>query len=109
VDLPGSQGPHRLIQEGAKLVHEVEDVLEELPLPGGILNVRSPARPVQDLSLEEEKLFALLTDQPVLVDDLTTQSGLQPSETLALLFSLEMKGFVQQLSGKRFTRKSLAT
>jgi DNA processing protein len=105
VDHPGSQGPHRLIQEGAKLVQEVEDILEELHLPGRMLDVPSTARPVQDLSPEEEKLFTLLTDQPIPVDHLITQTGLLPSETLALLFSLEMKGLVQQLSGKRFARK----
>lgn len=105
IDYPGSQGPHSLIQEGAKLVQEVEDILEELPLPGGVVDVRSPAKPVQNLSPEEEKLLALLTDQPAPVDHLITQSGLQPSKTLALLFSLEMKGLVQQLSGKRFAKK----
>ena len=31
IDSPTSTGPHRLIQEGAKLVQDVEDILNELP------------------------------------------------------------------------------
>jgi predicted Rossmann fold nucleotide-binding protein DprA/Smf involved in DNA uptake len=39
------------------------------------------------------------------VDKLIAQSGYQASEILSLLLSLEMKGLVQQLSGKRFIRR----
>ncbi len=43
IDSPTSTGPHRLIQEGAKLVQDVDDILAELPrfAPGS----RSPVRP----------------------------------------------------------------
>ncbi len=30
IDLPGSVGPHRWIQQGAKLIREASDILEEL-------------------------------------------------------------------------------
>jgi DNA processing protein len=105
IEAPGSQGPHYLIQEGAKLVQKVEDILEELPVPGRVVDVKSHAQPVTDLSDEEGKLLALVTDQPVPVDNLIAQSGCQAAEILSLLLSLEMKGLVQQLSGKRFVRR----
>jgi len=105
IDAPGSQGTHCLIQEGAKLVQKVEDILEELPVSGKVVDVKSPAQSMTDLSAEEGKLLALVTDQPVPVDNLIAQSGYQASETLSLLLSLEMKGLVQQLSGKRFVRR----
>lgn len=105
IDYPGSQGPHLLIQEGAKLVQDVEDILEELQVPGRPLPREMPGEPGHDLSTEEKKLLDILTDQPAPVDHLILRSGFQPSETLALLFSLELKGFIQQLSGKRFVRK----
>ncbi len=105
IDLPGREGPHQLIQEGAKLVHGVQDILEELPLTENVTPVMPTTEPAEDLSPEEQRLFALLTDQPALVNDLIAQSGLPPSETLTLLSSLELKGLVQQLAGKRFARQ----
>jgi len=102
IDQPRSQGPHRLIQEGAKLVQSVEDILEELPLPKETPLMNHVARPMEDLTLAEQKILDLMTDQPASVDDLIARSGLQPQEMLALLLSLEMKGRVQQLAGQRF-------
>jgi DNA processing protein len=105
IDQPGSRGTHRLIQEGAKLVEDVEDILEELP-PSGIQRYGpGPAQPEEDLSEDESKILFLLTDQPVPVDDLISRSALLPSQVLAVLFSLEMKGLAQQFSGKQFVRK----
>jgi DNA processing protein len=105
INLPGTRGPHRLIQEGAKLVWRVDDILEEFPLPGKLVSREPSAEPALDVTADEGQILALLTDCPVPVDDLIDRSGLRPAEVLAALFSLEMKGIARQLSGKRFVRK----
>lgn len=105
IDFAGSQGPHHLIQDGAKLVRNVQDILDELSVPGRAEHAGLPVRSMPSLSADEQKLLDVVTDQPAAVDDLIARSGLQPAETLVLLLSLEMKGLVQQFSGKKFVRK----
>ena len=39
-----------------------------------------------------------------LMDDIVERSGLSSSEVLAALFSLEMKGSIQQAPGKQFSK-----
>ena len=43
IDLPGSIGPHRWIQQGAKLIREAADILEELT---GYRSVPAPESPI---------------------------------------------------------------
>ena len=108
-----SRGTNRLIQRGhAKLVMDVEDVLEELPA----VTVEEPdevdANTVvtgggpdpNDLSGNEKVLYDALSDTPVHVDALCEETGLDPSEALPTLLKLEFKGLVRQLAGKQFRR-----
>jgi len=107
IDHPGSLGPHRLIQDGAKLVTGVEDIFEEIP------QLRQAAdepkkgtggHPEVILTPPEGQLFEALTDDPAAVDELIGRLRWEPSRLLAVLFSLEVKGLVRQLAGKRFIR-----
>jgi predicted Rossmann fold nucleotide-binding protein DprA/Smf involved in DNA uptake len=38
------------------------------------------------------------------IDDLVERSGLNSSEVLATLFTLDMKGIIRQLPGKQFSK-----
>ncbi|PSQ74995.1 MAG: DNA-protecting protein DprA [Bacteroidetes bacterium QH_6_63_17] len=91
-----SRGTNRLIQRGhAKLVMEVEDLLEELPdvtvtdpeeVDAETVSAGAGPDP-EDLSGDEEVLYSALSDTPIHVD-----------------VELEFKGFVRQLAGKQFRR-----
>jgi DNA processing protein len=105
IDQPHSRGPHHLIQEGAKLVRCVEDIVEEIPQLRGAASAGPDNEPEPDVSPQEKELLNLLTDEPVPVDQIIGRTGRGPSEVLSLLLSLEMKGLAQQLAGKRFVRK----
>lgn len=101
-------GTNRLIKEGkAKLTETVDDILVELAprlrslLPPGTLKKETPA---PDISLFEKKLYDLLGDDGMHIDDLASRSGFSPPEALVHLLALEFKGAVKQLPGKVFLK-----
>jgi len=98
-----SAGPNRLIQNGyAKLVQDVDDILEELdvdlPLNDGTNTAFDPA----PLTLEEEALCRAMDTEARHIDRICLESGLDPSTALAHLLNLEFKGMVRQLAGMQF-------
>jgi DNA processing protein len=113
VTQPVSFAPNQLIRQGAKLVTNGEDVIEDLPTPGRAALVRAEAPEAEQRNLlaaaclnsSEKKIYELLsTDKPVHIDDIMERSGLNSSDVLATLFDLEMKGIVRQLPGKQFAK-----
>jgi len=108
-----SFAPNQLIKQGAKLVTNAEDVIEELPTPvrAALVQAEKPEAEQRSLlvqaslSAAEKKLYDLLsTDEPLHIDNIVDQSGLHSSEVLATLFDLEMKGLVRQSPGKLFSK-----
>jgi DNA processing protein len=108
-----SFAPNQLIRQGAKLVTNGEDVIEDLPTPIRAMLVRAEAPEAEQRNLlaaaclnsSEKKIYEVLsTDQPVHIDYIVERSGLNSSEVLATLFDLEMKGIVRQLPGKQFAK-----
>lgn len=108
VDSPYSTGCHRLIKDGAKLVEDVTDVVEELGELAGVLphidDEEAEDRPELPLSPEERKIFDLLSSDPKHIDALAKESGLSAAKVSATLMSLELKKVVEQLPGKLFVR-----
>lgn len=103
-----SSGTHLLIKQGAKLVEQTRDILEELfPIlqdpasPPNTAN-RGPTPP-PDLAPEELRVFTALGAYPIHIDDLSRQLQLPAAEMSSLLLSLEIKGIARQLPGKFFT------
>ncbi len=99
-------GVHRLIQRGhAKLVQNVEDILEELGIGDEALSRQVSAGEssrTQDLNAVEEKLIHVLTSEPMQIDVICDRAELDISTALVYLLSLEFKGLVFQMAGKHF-------
>ncbi len=113
VTQPVSFAPNLLIKQGAKLVTNAEDVIEELPTPVRVALVQAEQPEAEQRNLlaaaslngSEKKLYELLNaDEPKPIDDIVERSGLNSSEVLATLFNLEMKGIIRQLPGKQFSK-----
>lgn len=103
---PRSQGTNALIKRGAKLVSDVEDILEELrgPFRPLIASMEAPRPIPKGLPQEEEALLHALSSEPRHIDGISEDLGRPPSEVLTVLLSLELSGLVRQLPGKMFVR-----
>jgi len=101
-----STGCHFLIKQGAKLVENADDVLDELGLNYTYAAKRDsymePALP--PLEDKEKKVYDLIGDYPVHIDDIVREGNLEPGTAAAVLMRMELKGIVRQLPGKLFVR-----
>lgn len=90
-----SEGPHMLIRNGATLIRNSEDILEVLGIDS------STTQPVTNAQLTpaEERIRALLQDEPLSRDMLISQLNMSVSEANMLLSSLELKGYITEQLG----------
>lgn len=103
IDSPRSEGTNRLIKEGAKLVLRAEDIIEELvPLQKVVAPPEIAVQP--NLTAEEEKIYAILSSQPLHIDQVSARTEMASAKVLAILLSLELAGHVKQLPGMNFIR-----
>lgn len=99
-----SIGTNRLIQKGAKLILDVDDILAEIE------NLRKfSTQPGQikiefELEGDEKAIFEELSNDPVNIDALAEALHKSPFELLPVLLNMEIKGYVRQLAGKMFVR-----
>ncbi len=90
-----SMGTNRLIQEGAKAVTSVNDILEELNITR--LAEHQEARLAIPKSDLEEQILACLTQEPLHVDDIVRQMQLDAAQVISTLTLMELKGLVRQV------------
>jgi DNA processing protein len=112
-----SYGPNLLIRQGAHLVIQTSDILDELPesarlrLAASRKDREQPAQqelpygeaPAATKELAKRVVKILRPDAPTALDDvLEALPGASASETIAVLFDLELMGLVRQLPGKSY-------
>ncbi|MCZ7543978.1 MAG: DNA-processing protein DprA [Anaerolineae bacterium] len=97
---PGSRGTNRLIQDGAKLVMGVEDILTELNL--GMVEQQAEVREAIPTTEIEAQLMTLLADAPMHIDDLCRLSEMSIAEVSSSLTLMELKGLVRQVGAMQY-------
>ncbi len=97
---PQSSGTNRLLQQGAKLVRNAADIMEEL-------NVRAVAGQLEFKEVlpdndMEKQLLKFLGVEPVHIDEVCRASGLPTPTVSSTLAMMELKGMVKQLGGMNY-------
>jgi DNA processing protein len=108
-----STGTNWLIQQGAKLVQNVEDVLEELS-PMVRTSVRPPDRSGDEAGPEtagllpdEQTLLEMLDPvEPQQLDELADRAPFSFARLQAALFGLELRGVIDSQPGRNYLRKT---
>jgi len=102
-----SEGVNTLIQQGAKLVKSVEDILNEMgelfaeAAPAGKTGPQERLKPA--LSTEERLVFEGLGREALHVDELAEKLGMDVSHLLGILLRLVMKQLVREHPGKLYS------
>ncbi len=99
---PQSRGPNWIIQQGAKLVRSVSDILEELNLTMAERQLEL----VEALPLDETEAALLrhLSAEPAHIDDVRREADLPIQSVSSALAMLELKGMVRQVGNMNFVR-----
>ena len=120
VDSATSLGTNRLIKQGAKLIDNVEDIIEELkpklkefkqsnvgnqhPQAENEQRDEAHAVSLSGLSEEEALIYNLLKDKSRYADELIEQAGFSSAKVMSVLLKLEMQKIIRQFPGKLFSR-----
>lgn len=117
-----AKGCHALIKNGAKLVENENDVIEELliylPLtrpssstpPSAIKPVPAAPPPtaalstLPEVSLDQDNLLKYMNTEAISVDRLVDMSGLTANAISSMLLILELQGVVKSVSGGLYMR-----
>jgi DNA processing protein len=115
IDSAGSRGTNKLIKQGAKLIENIDDILEEIfPQFERTIVLKRPsvsrleaieAKSSEILRPVDQKIIGFISGGRVHIDDLISSTGLSSADILGALTTLELKGIIQQHPGKFFSLK----
>jgi DNA processing protein len=97
---PTSRGTNGIIKDGAKLVQDVADILEELNLTAVAHQIEF--KEVIPASGTETLILQKLSVEPVHVDDICQATGLSAATVSSTLAMMELKGMVRQVGAMNY-------
>jgi len=105
-----SEGCHLLLKQGAKLVNSVQDIFEDF-FEKNLKAIPETQKPIPQKRIEiplewesplEREVYQICEKEPLTVDELVEKSGENISQLLAVITKMELKGLLQEVSGKRY-------
>jgi DNA processing protein len=106
INAPSAMGSNRLIQQGAKLVMDAGDILDDLQvlLPETKPAPEAAVRPLPPLTEDERRVYDAIEATETPIDQIAAKSDLPSATVSSTLLRLELKRLVKQLPGKYFVK-----
>ncbi len=106
VDSFKSEGAHYLLQQGAKLVQKVDDIVVEFGVVAGVLHGESAEAETDTSHLDPEALTLLqyIDTYPQAREALFKRTGLSAARVSELLLFLELDGLIEMLPGDKLRK-----
>lgn len=95
-----SSGTNRLIQDGAKLVMGIEDILNELPMIIDFIQETRVSIDPTHLESKEYAIYQSLKEFPKTGEELCFEKSMNISEVLEIITKLELEGLIGILGDK---------
>lgn len=100
---PSSRGSNRLIQDGAKLVMDADDILIELNVALRNVQLQAAAEQIAPANGIETHLLEHLSADPLHVDELARLTGLPIAVVTSTLVILELKGLARMVGPMQYS------
>lgn len=95
-----THGPVDLVREGAKIVFEAKDILDELGMPAsGKVCLNN-----YNLSTDEQKILGALENETKHIDEIGRELNFSPAKVSAMLLKMEILGVVKSLGSGIYTK-----
>lgn len=94
LDEPAGYSTNWLIQNGANLVMEPDDILQYYKIQENI-----------SVPKEYEEIYNLVNIQPISANEICKITGKKISEIMQILFMLELDGYIKCVAGNKYIKK----
>lgn len=102
VTAANSSGCNRLLREGARLVRSADDIMEDLQINRLLESTVPQQRPL--LSEDDNRLLAVMSIEPLHIDDIAVRCDVAVAEISGRLMLLELQGVVRNTGSQHYAR-----
>lgn len=100
-----SRGTNKLIKDGAKILMDVEDIIEEIyELREKNKEKKKEEIDYTALSSLEAKILDIISEGPIHADIIAAKTGIDIATVSGILTILEIKGLIKELAGRNFVQ-----
>lgn len=100
---PHFEGNHQLLREGATYFTSAKDILEDMKwLDNPVFQVQNNECSAKGLNPAEKAVYTALQRETMSFDQLSSHTGLSPSELMSALTIMQVRGDIEPLPGKLY-------
>jgi len=106
IDSFKSAGAHWLIKQGARLIENADDILDELWFLKAGMGVERREAPLPKRQMDglERSIYDIIGNYPIHIDQIARTGSVDPGQLAMILLKMELNGTIRQLPGKMYIR-----